>query len=138
MTSELLPDGFGSWIPLSSRADGNCLFHSASILLIGNKTLSGIFCLLTVSELFTHSDFYGDRTQVTQFSQASGYSHAAIFNILLSDDFALDLYSGKSDNGPHAIESLAKTSAKPYVFSSQFHIFALVYPYILTFLVVRQ
>jgi hypothetical protein len=125
LTSGLLPEEFGSWIPLSSRADGNCLFHSASILLIGNETLSGILRLLTVSELFAHSDFYGDHPQVTQFAQASGYSQAAIFSILLSDDLASDVYAGNSDNAPHAIESLAKTSAKPYVFSSQFHVLAL-------------
>ena len=65
LTSGLLREEFGSWIPLSSRADGNCLFHSASILLIGNETLSGILRLLTVSELFAHSDFYGDHPQVT-------------------------------------------------------------------------
>ncbi|CAB4021306.1 Hypothetical predicted protein, partial [Paramuricea clavata] len=106
-------------------ADGNCLFHSASILLIGNETLSGILRLLTVSELFAHSDFYGDHPQFTQFAQASGYSQAAIFSILLSDDLASDVYAGNSDNAPHAIESLANTSAKPYVFSSQFHILAL-------------
>ena len=74
ITTGLLPEGFKSWIPLSSNADGNCLFNSASILLIGNETFSGILRLLTVAELFANSDFYGDHPQIAEFSQASGYS----------------------------------------------------------------
>jgi hypothetical protein len=35
----LLPEGFESWIPLSSTADGNCLFHSASYWLEMNHFL---------------------------------------------------------------------------------------------------
>ena len=125
VTAGLLPEGFESWIPLSSRADGNCLFHSTSILLVGNETLSGILRLLTVAELFAHSDFYGNHPQISQFSQASRYSHAAMFNILLSDDLAADVYAGNTDNASLAVEYLAKISAKPYVFSSQFHVLAL-------------
>jgi hypothetical protein len=48
-----------------------------------------------------------------------------IFNILLSDDLAAEAYAGNLNNASRAIEVLAKETAKPYVFSSQFHIFAL-------------
>ena len=125
ITTGLLPEGFKSWIPLSSKADGNCLFNSASILLIGNETFSGILRLLTVAELFANSDFYADHPQIAECSQASGYSEWAIFNILLSDDSATKMFAGNPNNASRAIECLAKVSAKPYVFSSQFHILAL-------------
>ena len=116
---------FKSWRPVDAMANGNCLFNSASILLTGNETLSGILRLLTVSELFAHSDFYGTHPQISQFSKASGYSPATIFNIFLSDDAATDTYTGNQDNALLAIEVLAKATAKPYIFSSQFHILAL-------------
>ena len=36
---DLLPEELSSWIPLSSRANGNCLFNSASIFfLVGNES----------------------------------------------------------------------------------------------------
>ena len=77
---------FKSWRPVDATANG--LFNSASILLTGNESLSGILRLLTVAELFAHSDFYGTHPQINQFSEASGYSPAAIFNLFLSDDAA--------------------------------------------------
>jgi hypothetical protein len=86
----------------------------------------GILHLLTVAELLAHSHFYGAcHPQLVQFLQESGYSKAAIINIFLSDDMASELYSGKTNNAPRAIESLAMSTAKPYIFSSQFHILAL-------------
>ena len=55
----------------------------------------------------------------------SGYSPPTVFNIFLSDDSATDVYAGNQTNAPLTIEVLAKATAKPYVFSSQFHILAL-------------
>ena len=116
---------FRSWKPVNATANGNCLFNSASIVLTGNESLSGILRLLTVAELFAHSEFYANHPQISQFSQACIYSSSAIFNIFLSDDSATGVYKGNQENARLAIEVLAKATAKPYIFSSQFHILAL-------------
>ena len=125
ITYDLLQEEFSSWIPLSSRANGNCLFNSASIFLVGNESLSGILRLLTVAELFANSNFYAAHPQIAQFSQVSGYSKEAIFNLFLSDDTASRAYNERSSNATYTIEVLANETARPYVFSSQFHILAL-------------
>ena len=81
--------------------------------------------MLTVAGLLAYSDFYGTHPQISEFSEASGYSPPTVFNFFLSDDSATDVYAGNQTNAPLAIEVLAKATAKPYVFSSQFHILAL-------------
>ena len=45
--------------------------------------------------------------------------------MFLSDEEACDSYAGKQENCSHAIQILAKNTAKPFVYSSQFHLFAL-------------
>ena len=87
--------------------------------------LSGVLGLLTVAELFSHADFYATHPQIRQFSEASGYSYAATFNIFLSGDSATDAYKGNTENASAAIQVLARVTAKPFVYSSQFHILAL-------------
>ena len=72
---------FKSWRAVNPTANGNCLFNSASILLTGNASLSGILHLLTVAELLAYSDFYGTHPQISEFSEASGYSPPTVFNI---------------------------------------------------------
>ena len=120
-----MPEEFSTWIPLSSSANGNCRFNSASIFLVGNESLSGIMRLLTVAKLFANSNFYATHPQIAQFSQVSGYSKEAIFIMFLSDDTASRAYDGRASHAAYAIEVLAKETARPYVFSSQFHMLAL-------------
>ena len=103
----------------------HCLFNSASIFLVGNESLSGIMHLLTVAELFANSNFYATHPQIAQFSQVSGYSKEAIFNMFLSDETASRAYDRRASHATYAIEVLAKETARPYVFSSQFHMLAL-------------
>jgi hypothetical protein len=45
-------------VPLKSTGNGNCLFNSVSILLIGNESLHGVLRLLTAAEIFLHYIFY--------------------------------------------------------------------------------
>ena len=47
VTANLLPlaGEFKSWRAVNAMANGNCLFNSASILLTGNESLSGILRL---------------------------------------------------------------------------------------------
>ena len=125
ISKSLLPSDFKDWIPFESTGDGNCLFNSVSILLLGDESLNGVLRLLTVSELFAHSEFYANHPQLADTARASGYSIPAILNIFLSDQKAQDMYNGNENSAARAIEVLAKETAKPFVYSSQFHVLAL-------------
>ena len=93
--------------------------------VIGDESLNGVLRLLTVSELFAHSEFYANHPQLADTARASGYSIPAILNIFLSDQKAQDMYNGNENSVARAIEVLAKETAKPFVYSSQFHVLAL-------------
>ena len=58
-------------------------------------------------------------------AEVSGYSVPALMYILLSDDEAERIYYGESINAANVVESLARRTAKPFVFASPFHILAL-------------
>lgn len=45
---------------LKATADGNCLFNSASILLVGDESASHVLRLLTVVELFLKPQYYAN------------------------------------------------------------------------------
>ena len=125
ISKSLLPSDFKDWIPIKTTGDGNCLFNAMSTALSGNESLSSVLRLLTVAELFAYSEFYADHPQIADIAQVSSYSKHAILNIFLSDQKAEKTYSGNIDNVPRAIEVLAQETAKPFVFSSHFHILAL-------------
>lgn len=125
ISKSLLPHDFKDWIPLEATGDGNCLYNAVSISLSGDESLAGLLRLLTVAELFANSEFYAHHPQLAAISEDSNYSVPALLNIFMSDQKAQDKYGGNIDNASHAIEVLAQESAKPFVYSSQFHILAL-------------
>ena len=125
LTKSLLPADFKDWIPIKTTGNGNCLFNAASIALSGNESLSSVLRLLTVSELFAHSEFYANHPQIAEIEERSVYSAPVIFNIFLSDKEAEDTYRGQIANAARAVEILAQKTTKPFVYSSQFHILAL-------------
>ena len=125
VAKSLLPSDLNDLVPIQSTGNGNCLFNSVSIALSGSESLSSILRLLTVSELFAYSEFYANHPQIAEIAATSNYSMSAIFNIYLSDKKAEDTYRGRSDNAARSIEVLATETAKPFVFSSQFHVLAL-------------
>ncbi|CAB4013196.1 Hypothetical predicted protein [Paramuricea clavata] len=70
-----------------------------------------------------HSDAYNRRAgRVAASLLPEGFE---CWTPLSFDDLAAEAYAGNLNNASRAIEVLAKETAKPYVFSSQFHIFAL-------------
>lgn len=123
---------------LSSTADGNCLLHSTSILLSGDESFAPVLRMLTVSELFAHSEFYSTHPQLNLASQASDYSLGAILNIFLSNTKAEKTFNGDMNSLSRAVEILAQETATPSVYASPFVILALasvlgkpIFPYIL-------
>ena len=61
LSRSILPkDIAANLVPLKATGNGNCLFNSASILLIGDESLHGVLRLLTAAEIFLHNNFYGN------------------------------------------------------------------------------
>lgn len=59
--SLLMPDDIPANLnPTKVTGNGNCLFNSASINLVGNEDLSVVLRLLTAAELYLHADFYAN------------------------------------------------------------------------------
>ena len=96
-----------------------------SIALTGDESLAVILWLLTVAGLLAYSKFYSQHPQLAYASQASGYSVPAILTIFLSNEKAEEAYNGNINNVPRAIKVLAQETAKPFVYSRQFHILVL-------------
>ena len=74
LARSMLPDDFQQFLPLRSTADGNCLFHSTSIVLQGDEKLAGLLRLLVTCELITHSEFYANHPQLKEMSELNSGS----------------------------------------------------------------
>ena len=73
LSKALLPSDFKQWLPLESSGNGNCLYNSVSLSLVGDESLSALLRMLTVSELFANTDFYAHHPQIKEFASTSGY-----------------------------------------------------------------
>ena len=51
---------------LKATADGNCLFNSASILLVRDESASHMLRLLTAEELFLNPQYYANHLKLTE------------------------------------------------------------------------
>jgi hypothetical protein len=45
-------------VPIKATGNGDCLYNSFSICLVGNENLSGVLRLLTAIEMYQNSEFY--------------------------------------------------------------------------------
>ena len=61
LSQVLMPDDIPTEIiPTKVTGDGNCLFNSVSVLLVGSEDLAATLRLLTAAELYLHQDFYAN------------------------------------------------------------------------------
>lgn len=81
--------------------------------------------MLTVAELFANAEFYANHPQIEEFAATSGYSKSAIITIFLSEQKAIDTFNGNFSKLIQSIEVLAQQTARPTVYSRQFHVLAL-------------
>jgi len=56
--SIFLPEEYKNYVCGVSTGDGSCLFNSASLLLVGNESLSLTLRVATVHELLSHPEAY--------------------------------------------------------------------------------
>ena len=84
--SALIPKELGEEMKaLKATADGNCLFNSASILLVGDESASHMLRLLTAVELFLNPQYYANHSKLTEAKTFSSFSDTTLFSLLLSD-----------------------------------------------------
>ena len=77
----------------SSDTNGNCLFSSTSIFLVGDSSLSNILRALTCAELYVNSDFYASHPvfKNLETNHSKIFSMSKLLNICVS---SLSLESG--------------------------------------------
>ena len=122
----LVPSDFKEWLPLDTIGDGNFLHNCVSVSLVGDKSLSALLHMLNVAESFANAEFYANHPQIEEFAATSGYSKSAIITIFLSEQKAIDTFNGNFSKLIQSIEVLAQQTARPTVYSRQFHILTLV------------
>ena len=71
-------------IPLKTTGNANCMFNAASLLLVGNKSLSDVIRLLVAGELFCFSEFYIQTIQdrFLETENEMPYSEATAFSTI--------------------------------------------------------
>ena len=85
----VVPCKFLPFLPFQSSssrtsADGNCLYNSASLFLVGDESLSTVLRILTCSELFLHAAFYSNHPYLKSQSESFESSNTAL-TMALSD-----------------------------------------------------
>lgn len=57
----LMPENIPATLkPRKVLGDGNCLFNTGSVCVVGNESLAVLLRLLTAAELFLQQNFYAD------------------------------------------------------------------------------
>lgn len=97
-SKDLLPIGFKSWTPINSTGNGNCLYNSISLILVGDETLAPMLRLLTKAELTAYSAYYADNPQLHAIALDGTYSFKSLIHIMISDDEANEIYDGNTNN----------------------------------------
>ena len=95
-----------------STADGNCLFNSCSLSMIGDESLQGALRILTCIELYKNVKHYAYHPRLAEAWQEPNHSDferiKSIFSVTLSDETIVSTYSRKEDNREESIKEEAK------------------------------
>ena len=85
-------------IRLKTTGNANCMFNAASLLLVGNKSLSDVIRLLVVGELFFFSEFYIQTIQdrFLEIENETPYSEATTFSTILTEAGEREMTNSKS------------------------------------------
>ena len=89
LAQALIPNDLPNDYPLGVEArkatgDGNCLYNAASIVLVGNESLSPLLRLLTATELYSNAPFYVKHPKLTEAVNDCGLPEVSLFIQCLS------------------------------------------------------
>ena len=95
-----------------STADGNCLFNSCSLSMIGDESLQGALWILTCIELYKNVKHYAYYPWLAEAWQEPNHSDfesiKSMFSVTLSDETIVSTYNRKEDNREESIKEEAK------------------------------
>ena len=85
-------------IHLKTTGNANCMFNAASLLLVGNKSLSDVIRLLVAGGLFFFSEFYIQTVQdrFLEIENETPYSEATAFSTILTEAGEREMTNSKS------------------------------------------
>lgn len=75
------------FLACKATGDGDCLFNSASRIVVGNESLCHLLRLLTILELYSYSNFYAKHPAFQEYLNAgvaNGYDEDTLFTLCLS------------------------------------------------------
>lgn len=106
-----------------SSGDGNCLYHSASLILVGNEDLHLLLRLLTAIELFLHASYYARHPKFQSCLPSCDVPEDIMFTLCLSDAGTKMWESTKCRED--AIKRELATGCRVYTWSVMVHLMAL-------------
>jgi len=77
--------GAASFDARVTTGNGNCLYRSASLILVGNQVLHLLLRLLTAIELFLHASFYACHPKFVRSLPICDVKEDILFALCLSD-----------------------------------------------------
>ena len=110
---------------IKTSGDGNCLYRSVSLILVGNKILHLLLRLLTAIELFLHASYYASHPKFLSGmkSPSADVPEDIMFTLCLSDTGMTMWESTKC--GEDAIKREAATDCRVPKWSVMVHLMAL-------------
>ena len=71
---------------IKTRGNGNCVFHSVSVWLVGNQSLLPVLHLLTAIELYLNAQAYANNSTISDIERATGcFTYTLLCRNLLLD-----------------------------------------------------
>lgn len=113
------------FLACKATGDGDCLFNSASRIVVGNESLCHLLRLLTILELYSYSNFYAKHPAFQEYLNAgvaNGYDEDTLFTLCLT---ALGAATWDGKDRISAIKAEAEGSSKEKVWCGMFHFMAL-------------
>lgn len=128
LAQALIPNDLPNDYPLGVEArkatgDGNCLYNAASIVLVGNESLSPLLRLLTATELYSNAPFYVKHPKLTEAVNDCGLPEVSLFIQCLSKN-RLKSWDEKMDHVA-AVQREVIGGCKDGEWSCMFHVMAL-------------
>lgn len=130
LSQTLIPDDIilgeeTRFLACKATGDGDCLFNSASHIVVGNESLSHLLRLLTIVELYSYSSFYAKHPAFQEYLNAgvaNSYDEDTVFTLCLTA-LGAAMWDGKDRIS--AIKAEAEGSSKEKVWCGMFHFMAL-------------
>lgn len=118
-----LPDNLKAAQAKKATGDGNCLYHSGSIILNGNEDFTLLLRLLTAAELYGNASFYANHPTLAEAASHCGLPEVSLFIQCLSES-GLKVFESTRDR-VLAVKGEAIAGCRDRKWSTMMHLMAL-------------